>query len=98
MGGGHCHDTVGKLAGDSHGGHEKALCHGRAGTVQTKVGDPAVAQGEGRTNALIQQIPGEHHSNLIFRDAGLFDQGIQGNSLHMLFGLFPGFLSEQGIL
>ena len=63
---GRCHgdNLISVTASCHHGGDQQAFRHGGAGTVQSQMGDVGIAQGERGTDALIQQIPGQHQIQL----------------------------------
>ena len=94
MAGGHGHRPVGIPAAHRHGSQQKALGHGGAGSVEPQVGDPAVAQGKGGADALIQQIPGAHQIDISGIQPGFLQQLVQCKLLHFLFRLLPGLFAE----
>ena len=86
----HSNHLVGKAASHRHGCQQKALCHGGAGTVQPQMGDAGVSQGEGGADTLVQKVPGENQINVSGAQAGLVQQLVQGQLLHLLLRLLPG--------
>ena len=92
------HYLIRKTASNHHGGCQQAFCHGGAGTVKSQMGDVRIPEAEGRADALIQQVAGQHQIKIGFFQFCLFCQNVQSQLLHMFFRLFPGFLTEIGIL
>ena len=98
VGGGYSHRVVREAAAHRHGGQQQTFRHGRASAVQPQVGDTQIAQGEGRTDALVQKVAGENKVKILQLHVGLFRQLPESQLLHLLFALFPCFLPEIGIL
>ena len=97
MAGGHGHHPVGIAAAHRHGGQQKALGHGGAGSVEPQVGDERIAQGEAGADALVQQVPGEDEVNVPGGAPCLVQQLVKCNLLHLLLRLLPGFFTEFSI-
>ena len=98
MGAGLGRRPVRDSCGDGQRGQQQALRHGGAGPIEPQVGQPRIAHGKRRTDALVQQVSGEHQIQIKPLDFCLFQQQAQGLLLHGLLRLLPGLLTEKGIL
>ena len=97
MAGGHGNHPVGIAPAHGHGGQQQRLRHGGARPVEPQMGDPGIAQGKGGADALVQQIPGEDQVDVIGVEPRLVQKLVQGELLHLLLRLLPGFFPESGI-
>ena len=98
VGRGHGGRPLGIAAVDHHGCHQQALRHGGAGAVQSQKWHALPPHGKAGADALVQQVAGAEHVQLLRRKKRFLQRPLQRLLLHLAFGLFPSFLAEFGIL
>ena len=98
MGGGDGGSPLPKPPFDEQGGQGHGFRHGGAGPVQPDEGDAQLPQAVGGAGALVQQVPGKNHLEVLGGKLPLFQRDADGLLLEAALRLLPGLLPQGTVL